>query len=90
MPGPETPAPPGDPPKYPPVRPAGEGAPPGEERHEKGYSPETSGAGDTNQPAGIAGAEDPGKQALEFNWGCIALIAIVFLLGAIAWWISGG
>lgn len=90
MPGPETPGPPGDPRNEPRGTPPAEGAPPREEWHEKGFSPATSGAGDSNQPAGIAGAEDPGKQALEFNWSCLALIAIVFLLGAVAWWISGG
>lgn len=57
---------------------------------DKGFSPETSGAHDTGQPAGVAGAEEPPAEAAEFNWGCIALIALLFLVGAVAWWISGG
>lgn len=59
-------------------------------REDKGFSAEESGGSDTGQPAGISGAEDPGKQALEVNWGCIGMIALVFLLGAIAWFISQG
>lgn len=80
MPGPETPGPPPDPRDPAAPRP----------HEDKAYSPETSGATDTGQPAGVSGAEDPGKQALEMNWGCIGLIALLFLLGAIAWWVSGG
>lgn len=80
MPGPETPGPSGEP--KPPIAPR--------PHEDKGFSPETSGGSDTGQPAGISGAEQPSREALELNWGCIAMIAVLFLVGAIAWFISGG